>query len=186
MKPSISKLKEFTREIGLPPIPDPTKYLGWGNYLHEIAHWAIKPDGYIQRDLNTRYFKYYPNPNPNGSTVVPSGYYLDPYRHYDPTGVDSEILACEWGLQVLEYFKWPNPKYSDPNFPIGSLKFTRPQSTYENHFLSQEMNTYQWFEWLGIDISMGKFRTTITDVYVQEGSMIVIRGSQVYRRLIEQ
>lgn len=113
-------------QIGAPyPAERNKPYASWWRALHEIGHWAVKPEWYVDYasylwdDLRVRWGE---GVIPQGTvagvserTVIPK---LSVYRagndvipqigmHDDPT--PSEMETRVWVLQTLELFGWPHP-----------------------------------------------------------------------------
>ncbi|BAY15676.1 hypothetical protein NIES21_14950 [Anabaenopsis circularis NIES-21] len=48
LTPTVAEVKLFGKEIGIENIPIFDGYEEWWNVLHEIGHYAVKSDAYIQ------------------------------------------------------------------------------------------------------------------------------------------
>lgn len=208
--PTIEELKEFAVSIGLPPIAEQPEYPGWGNYLHEIGHWAVKPHGYIRRYLE---FQKTQNNFLPGACKSEPGYQFISWkgidiwlpigatpahwflrlekpseweRHtskslpsesfpmfFDPT--PTEWGVQEWCRQVLAHFRWD----CSPNCPgkkSNSMFWEIPEQDinlfWQSKFGRKPPESEQ-LKWLGFDIPNGKFRPSMTDVYVDGFELIL-------------
>ncbi|MEW5859681.1 MAG: hypothetical protein AB1861_20230 [Cyanobacteriota bacterium] len=119
--PSVEEVLEFGRSIGIHWVTPSPSFPHWFNVLHEIAHWAIKPDWYINVYLEQRLAKkriskdtaipyYIPNAEIVDLNLIAGKGLLcsDPlYRNFDPT--PNEYAARAWCIYALERNNWCNP-----------------------------------------------------------------------------
>ena len=139
-------LLELCARIGIPfPAERNRAYGNWWHSLHEIGHWAVKPDWYIDYsrylldDLHTTW----------GSLTIPSGtvpgvdrdVFLPRIGRYvggndvipeiallrDPTPGEEETRV--WSLQVIEMMDWAHPfRFNLGHVKVGDDHFHKPGS----------------------------------------------------------
>lgn len=179
--PTVNDVFELANQIGV-PLPDRLRQSDdWTAVLHELAHWAVKPDSYIQCYLD-KIQPYAPavplcmNPDaeivmawdsrptvrwPNGeerqiSSTAVSLYCLDP--------TPDEFGARAWGLQVLDYLGWPHPKdcakAGDEWWEeVGSAQYNPDMLTSDEHPIST--NGIEQLAFMGIDVAQGILRPQV-------------------------
>jgi hypothetical protein len=126
LDPRLLEIVELCAEIGVPfPAEKNKAYGNWWHSLHEVGHWAVKPDWYIAYaeyligDLETSWGSLCVAGNTvsgferpidlpilgwykGGNDVIPEiGMYKDPTLGEHETRV--------WALQVIQEKGWPHP-----------------------------------------------------------------------------
>ncbi|MBD1945625.1 hypothetical protein H6F50_25285 [Coleofasciculus sp. FACHB-712] len=97
--PHVEEIIKFGRSIGISKITIKPGYEQWWNILHEIGHFAVKPDSYIQMWRSHGAPDGIPNLNWfAGQNVI---------KPEDPTPDEWGVRA--WCLSVLELKGWLNP-----------------------------------------------------------------------------
>lgn len=170
-------LLELCAQIGVPfPAERNKSYGNWWHSLHEIGHWAVKPDWYIQYaeylidDLGTTWGSLeipagsVPGVNRDivlpkvgryvgGNDVIPEiGLYIDPTPGEHETRV--------WSLQFIEKMGWNHPFDDNPQcFASGNHFFHKPASArvWATPQTNSPLIRKKMDRW-GLDVEKGKFR----------------------------
>jgi hypothetical protein len=103
--PSISEIKAFCEEIGVPfPSEANNPYASWWRLLHEIGHWAVKPDYYNEYGIKIYNLALSSDGKEykSGSDVVP-----DIAMAHDPT--PNEFSVRWWCILTALSKNWPLP-----------------------------------------------------------------------------
>jgi hypothetical protein len=174
--PEIQEVIDFGFEIGVPS-EWMNKFGGychqntWGNLLHDIGHYAVKPDGYYPlghpRDLNFDVPDFWRSFA--GKWEYPN---CSKYSRVSCTGIP-DPTPDEWGvrawcLQVLEVFQWVNP------IDAGALGYSRNNHQWNWQTTkcppSLRGDGSQQLERVGINVLSGAFRPAIgADELIQSG-----------------
>jgi len=180
--PTVDDIFALAHQIGV-PLPERLRICDdWSTVLHELAHWAVKPVGYVQVYLEK--IKPYSgflilNSIPDADIVMPlaqrptvrwaNGHQRQlQFNHVgvyqlDPT--PDEFGARAWGLQVLERMSWLNPldceglkdRYKDG---VGSAQFDWAELTSkEDHIISRYGP--EQLDFMGIDVASGILRPQV-------------------------
>lgn len=179
--PTISDIFDLAHQIGI-PLPERLRQSrDWSSALHELSHWAVKPEGYLQRYLDqvNPYGTFLPlNSIPDAEVVMllaqkPTVRWADGYERqlqvdhvsvYELDPTPNEFGARAWGLQILERMGWPNPmdcpelqteltqEFGDPQFDASTLSGDpHPISAYGPDQL----------QFMGIDVAQGILRPQV-------------------------
>lgn len=176
--PTVDDIFELAYQIGV-PLPEWLRAGDdWSTTLHELSHWAVKPNSYLQRYIE-QIQPYAPsipvNSIPDADDVMcwqtgPTVRWFDgtemqlPANYvwtYDLDPTPNEFGARAWGLQVLEKMEWLHPlecpelrsarreEFGTPQFDINLLTGdAHPISPYGPDQL----------QFMGIDVANGIFR----------------------------
>lgn len=83
--PTVEKIHEFGREIGIKEIPVHSYFESWWNVLHELGHYAVKTDGYIRLWQQHK------------GSKVPSSDWVVSFHWQQPQGrVESKVPCFNW------------------------------------------------------------------------------------------
>ncbi|HSX00624.1 MAG TPA: hypothetical protein VLF67_00135 [Candidatus Saccharimonas sp.] len=205
------QLASLTHQLGLPFPAEPKRpYSIWWHALHEVAHWAVKPDWYIDYSLWLR-----PDIRVRtGHLVLPAGLVpgfagldIADYRYYaagndlipdiylpsdDPTPSETEVRR--WSLQMLDWFGWPHPLRENVNadgsliITHGDLAFYKPASgrVWHPRYLTDPAATAKMAAW-GIDVPAGQLRP-VSDPFAlpyprpSHVSQVLANMDVIYRR----
>lgn len=196
--PTVDDIFALAAQIGVPLPAWLRASEDWSTVLHELAHWAVKPDSYLQRYLETiePYAPAVPlNSIPDAEEVMcwqtgPTVRWFDGsvqtltpnyvwVYELDPT--PDEFGARAWGLQVLAKLGWCHPaecpelhtslkqEFGDPQFDANLL-------TGESHPISPYGPDQLQF--MGIDVANGIFRPQV-DVTFDGQWIRVLQGEAV-------
>ncbi len=201
--PTLDDIFDLAEQIGI-PLPEWLRTGNdWSAALHELSHWAVKPDGYIQIYLDKikSYDSFLPlNSVPDAESVFqwdqrptvrwPDGteQQLDLNHIFayqlDPT--PNEYGARAWGLQVLDYMDWRNPldceelkdKYKNG---VGTAQFD-PQ-----HLISDEWHTISAFgpdqlTFMDMDIPNGILRPQVDVAFDNQRIQVVRDGTIIWQK----
>ncbi len=154
--PTVAEVLEFGYSIGVSNITIAPGYEKWWNVLHEIGHFAVKPDSYIalwqqHGGLGVPYLNWFKE---NG-VIKPD----------DPTPDEWGVRA--WCLLVLELNNWVSPlscgKWPASNDWDGRRR-NNPYLWMRNQISSPShpfyKNGFEQLEVVGIDFSRGILRPT--------------------------
>ncbi|MGP1375244.1 MAG: hypothetical protein ACTS3T_20615 [Almyronema sp.] len=180
--PTIDDVFELAADINIPLPAWVHQMLDWASALHELAHWAVKPSGYIHRYLD-KIQPYAPlipvHSIPNADEVLllpanalvrwPDGRQQSiRFNHVaryqlDPT--PDEFGARAWGLQVIEKLGWCHPLSCPPSGQplsdeLGNAQFDPNLLTGEAHPISPYGPDQLLF--MGIDVANGRFRPQVS------------------------
>ncbi|MBD1901379.1 hypothetical protein NDI44_25605 [Trichocoleus sp. DQ-A3] len=154
--PTVADVQAFCHSIGVSRITITPGYEKWWNVLHEIGHFAVKPDGYIALWRQ------------NGGLGVPQMNWFNSngvVKPDDPT--PDEWGARAWCLLALEFNGWVSPldcgKWPASNDWEGRSRnnpylWMRNQVTSPRHPFHK--NGFEQLEAVGIDFSRGILRPT--------------------------
>ncbi|MGB3496289.1 MAG: hypothetical protein WBA57_26410 [Elainellaceae cyanobacterium] len=167
--PTITDVLDFAHSIGIPEISIKPGYEKWWNILHEIGHFAVKPDSYLQlwREHGS------PDAIPNLNWLSGNGI----IKPQDPTPDEWGVRA--WCLSVLQHQGWLNPLRC-PDYPMTQdwegRSFNNPYQWQKNQITSKSHPLYKdgfrQLEIMGIDISQEIFRPTV-EICIQGWQPIV-------------
>ncbi|AGY56647.1 hypothetical protein [Gloeobacter kilaueensis] len=152
--PAIWNLRRFWCPVG------PT-FSHWWDALHELGHFAVKPDGYIA--VWAKHGNPGGVPNMNWIRTEAGVRLLPNHSPLDPTPDEWGVRA--WCLQVLTAFDWKNPvnsaewsEASDREQDRTGLWNPRLTTNPRNPFAP---SGYRQLELMGIDVAGGQFRPTV-------------------------
>lgn len=164
--PSIDEVVKLGLEIGVPivDINIPPGYDKWWHVLHEIGHFAVKPDKYI--DVWRRHGALKGVPCMDWHLDLSSGATKScptELAIFDPTPNEWGVRA--WCLSVLKLKGWRNPIYCD-EWPDSSdyegRRWNNPHVWSETHSRTKHpyMDGFNQLEAVGIDFSKIILRPT--------------------------
>ena len=177
ISPRHIELIKLCHRIGTPFPAEPNfKYSTWWRSLHEIAHWAVKPDWYnryavyLFKDLDVESGDLYipagtipgvPKVHLQGLTWYLGGNDVIPeIAMYITDTTPAEMAVRTWSLQVIELMGWENPciNAQDGSF-TGDLLFHKPASAkvWSPAMLEHLATLLQMARW-NIHVAAGKFR----------------------------
>ncbi|NJL86791.1 MAG: hypothetical protein HC886_13750 [Leptolyngbyaceae cyanobacterium SM1_1_3] len=179
--PTLDDIFDLARQIEV-PLPEWLRQTpNWSTVLHELSHWAVKPDSYIQRYLEKikPYAPFIPvNSIPGAEEVMPlkalptvrwrnGGQGQLRFNHvfvYELDPTPNEFGARAWGLQVLDQLGWCHPMEcaecrNSLNIEFGDAQFDTALLCGDSHPIS----TYgpDQLNFMGIDIANGRFRPQV-------------------------
>jgi hypothetical protein len=179
--PTVDDVFDLAHQIGV-PLPEWLRAgTDWSSTLHELAHWAVKPDRYVQQYVE-KIKPYAPaipmtgipdaeevmcwrsRPTvryPDGSIYQLPVNYIATYQ-LDPT--PDEFGARAWGQQVLERLQWCHPMdCPDLKTPrreeFGNAQFDPNRLQGEEHPIS--CYGPDQLQFMGIDVANGIFRPQV-------------------------
>lgn len=194
-EPTTQDIVKFAKQIGINVPPIYHDFPDWASVLHEVAHWAVKPDSYlaaflenIQQDAWT-----YSGDIPEPDAVFfwnrsPEVIWLGGQRRwvapttpacYDPT--PNEWGARAWGLQVLDLMGWKNPNECESQYVGGSAQFDWNQLNSRDSHPVADYGPDQ-LPLMGIDVSDGVLRPQVDVTF--DGQMIQVKrdGEIIWER----
>lgn len=155
--PTVNDILKFGRSIGISNFTIKPGYEKWWNILHEIGHFAVKPDSYIEMWRKHGAPDGIPNLNWfSGNEVI---------KPEDPTPDEWGVRA--WCLSVLDLMGWINP-IDCPDWPAANdwdgRETNNPYLWMKSETISRRhplhKNGYKQLEIMGIDFSHGILRPT--------------------------
>lgn len=154
-QPTGASVLEFGRSIGITDLVITPGYERWWHLLHEIGHFAVKPDSYI-----TLWQEHGGMGVPYMNWFTKSGV----FKPDDPTPDEWGVRA--WCLLVLELFGWVNPLESGrwnsatPDFRQHNnpYQWMRSKVTSPSHKFYRD--GFEQLKAVGIDVKQGIFRPT--------------------------
>ncbi|MBD2258602.1 hypothetical protein [Pseudanabaena sp. FACHB-2040] len=179
--PTVDDIFELAHQIGV-PLPDWFRAgNNWATTLHELSHWAVKPDSYIQRYLD-KVQPYAPsvplNSVPDADEVMrwqtgPTVRWFDGSEQqlspnyiwvYELDPTPNEFGARAWGLQVIEKMGWCHPLECPELNTSLKEEFGYPQ--FDASLLSGDSHPISLYgpeqlQFMGIDIANGIFRPQV-------------------------
>ncbi len=185
--PTVTDIFDFAKQIGV-PLPNWLRNTeDWSTVLHELAHWAVKPHGYVRQYVEM--LKPYGDAMPLSSTpcaemvlrwkAPPLVRWPDGQQAYlrhdhicnhllDPT--PNEFGARAWGIQVLSKLGWRHPMDCPELMDEMRLKFGMAQFDSNELFGAAEpynephpISAYgpDQLAFMGIDVANGVFRPQV-------------------------
>jgi hypothetical protein len=180
--PTVNDILDLAQAIGV-PLPDWVKAMeDWSSLLHELAHWAVKPRGYLEVYLEAiqPYGSFLPlNSTPDAEAVMaltqqPTIRWANGYQRQlqadhvmvyqlDPT--PDEFGARAWGLQVLERMNWVNPLACEDlqakyQAGLGAAQFDWAELTNPERHIISNYGPEQ-LDFMGIDVAAGIWRPQV-------------------------
>lgn len=187
---------KFAKQIGIDVPLAYQDFPGWSSVLHEVAHWAVKPDSYVAAFLNNigQDAWNYPGDIPEPENVLfwnfsPQVIWSDGRKRslapttpalYDPT--PNEWGARAWGLQVLELMEWVNPnEFENQQLYGGGAQFDWNQlNSLEPHPIDDYGPNQLLF--MGIDVRNGVLRPPVEVTFDKQIVQVKKNGRMIWER----
>lgn len=151
-EPTVDEVFDFGESINLPRIKPNPNYPYWFNALHEVGHWAVKSEWYIEE-----WQKKERSPTDTTPPNLPHYYGSD---FFDPTPDELGVRAWSHLVLMKKHWRCPTKCYSE-EFA------TRNRSAYKQeqwlNFSScngytSPMNGFEQLDFAGIDIERDIYR----------------------------
>ncbi|HEY9734996.1 MAG TPA: hypothetical protein V6D06_01895 [Trichocoleus sp.] len=200
--PTVNDVFELAEQIGV-ALPQWLRAGdNWATTLHELSHWAVKPDSYLQRYL-TRIAPYAPamplNSIPDAEEVMcwetgPTVRWFDGSEQqlspnfvwlYELDPTPNEFGARAWGLQVLDKMGWCHPMECPELRTEFREEFGHPQ--FDANLLSGDSHPLSSYgpdqlRFMGIDIANGIFRPRVDVSFDGQWIRVSQEGAVIWER----
>lgn len=200
--PTVDDIFELAHQLGV-PLPEWLRAGDdWSTTLHELAHWAVKPESYVQRYVK-KIQPYAPsiplNSVPDADEVMcwktcPTVRWLDgtelqlPATYVSTYSLDptpDEFGARAWGLQVLEKMGWCHPLECPELRTARREEFGTPQ--FDTNLLTGDAHPISPYgpdqlQFMGIDVANGIFRPQVDVDFDGQWIRVFREGMVIWER----